>query len=55
VGSEPISQQAKRVLPDLAPLAPSLRALSLSGNRFTAVPACLFKLTKLEVLDLSRE
>lgn len=53
VGDEEVSLLAKRVMPDLTPLAPNLTALSISSNRFTRVPACLCKLTKLEVLDIS--
>lgn len=53
VGDEEVSLLAKRVMPDLTPLATNLTALSISGNRFTRVPACLSKLSKLEVLDIS--
>lgn len=50
-----ISQFAKRILPNLEPLAPRLKALSLANNRCTRLPDCLIKLTSLEVLDLNGE
>ncbi|GLC61484.1 hypothetical protein PLESTB_001761600 [Pleodorina starrii] len=46
-------QLARRALPDLQPLAPSLRSLSLSNNRFTRLPVWLHRLTRLEHLDVA--
>ncbi len=53
LGGEGISPHAKRILPDLAPLARNLTALSLADNRLTRLPAGLAKLTNLVVLDVS--
>lgn len=53
VVGEPVSTTAKRMLPDLTPLAGSLTALSLANNKFTRLPPCFAKLTNLRVLDLS--
>ncbi|KXZ44866.1 hypothetical protein GPECTOR_61g819 [Gonium pectorale] len=44
---------ARRVVPDLSPLAPSLRSLSLAANRFTALPEWLPRMSRLEHLDVS--
>ncbi|KAG2492342.1 hypothetical protein HYH03_009291 [Edaphochlamys debaryana] len=46
-------QPVRRAVPDLLPLAPRLRSLSLSCNGFAQLPAWLPKLTRLEHLDLS--
>ncbi len=50
-----VSALAKKFLPDLTPLAPSLRALSLAGNRMTRLPDFIVRLVALEVLDVSGE
>ncbi|PNW82446.1 hypothetical protein CHLRE_06g279300v5 [Chlamydomonas reinhardtii] len=44
---------SSRTLPDLTPLARSLRSLSLSCNRLGLLPEWLPKMTRLEHLDLS--
>ena len=49
--NEQISPHAKRLLPDLTPLAKNLKHLSLSNNRFTRLPELLSKMTCLETLD----
>ncbi|GIL67062.1 hypothetical protein Vafri_20496 [Volvox africanus] len=55
VASAALSDQelARHALPDLQPLAPCLRSLSLSNNRFTQLPDWLYRLTRLEHLDVS--
>lgn len=50
-----LNPRVKRHLPDLGPLGKSLTALSLSSNRFTSLPACLSKLTSIELLDFRGE
>eukprot|EP00798_Chlamydomonas_sp_ICE-L_P006644 gene6644-3301_t len=52
-GGDVISSQARRILPNLAPLGIRLSALSLSDNKFTRLPDCLVKLTAMQILDLS--
>ena len=39
-------------LPDLTPLAPSLKVLSLTRTRLRCLPPQIFSLTGLEILDL---
>eukprot|EP00195_Chlamydomonas_chlamydogama_P015429 CAMPEP_0202896172 /NCGR_PEP_ID=MMETSP1392-20130828/5216_1 /ASSEMBLY_ACC=CAM_ASM_000868 /TAXON_ID=225041 /ORGANISM="Chlamydomonas chlamydogama, Strain SAG 11-48b" /LENGTH=374 /DNA_ID=CAMNT_0049581421 /DNA_START=388 /DNA_END=1512 /DNA_ORIENTATION=- len=53
VGDETLSQHAKRILPNLEPLAKNLKALSLARNRFTRLPDFLPKMANMEVLDFS--
>ncbi|GFR42377.1 hypothetical protein Agub_g3061 [Astrephomene gubernaculifera] len=46
-------QPARRCLPDLSPLGPSLRSLSLAANCFSQLPGWLGALSSLEHLDVS--